>query len=338
MIDLSSDTATRPSAGMRDAMARAEVGDEQKREDPTTRRLEEQVAGLLGKEAALFVPSATMANLCAMLTYLRPGEGFIADSRSHLLLSEGGGYAGVAGAVPVLAATERGVFTGNALRALLPPNDPHYPSVRLVCVENTHNDGGGTVWHPSELKDVTDAARENGLPVHMDGARVLNAATALSMAAHEMTAGCDSVTLCLSKGLGCPAGALLAGTAAFMQAARFAKQRLGGTMRQSGVLAAAGLYALEHNIARLADDHQHAKALAEGLAELPRVQIDLSRVATNMLFFRVDGLSAGEARGRLQEQGARVSGSADRLRAVTHLDVSADDIGRTLDAARRAWA
>ncbi len=337
MIDLSSDTATRPSEGMRRAMAAAPVGDEQKREDPTTNALQERAADLLGKEAALFLPSATMGNLVALKTHLQPGDEFIATHNSHIVVWEGGGYAAVAGAAVQALTTARGVFSGAQVTAAVRPDDPHYARTRLVCVENTHNAGGGTVWTREELEDVASAARGHGLALHLDGARLLNAAAASGRAAHEVAAPFDSVTLCLSKGLGCPVGAILAGSRAFIEAAWRPKHLLGGAMRQSGILAAAGLYALEHNVARLAEDHQNARRLAEGLAEIPRVRIEVARVQSNLVFFTVDGLDGPQARAMMEERGVRLSGSGGALRAVTHLDVSARDIERAIDAAREAW-
>jgi len=337
MIDLSSDTATRPSEGMRRAMAAADVGDEQKREDPTTNALQERAADLLGKEAALFLPSATMSNLIALKVHLRPGDEFIATHNSHMVVWEGGGYAAVAGAAVVALTTERGVFSGAQVTAAVRPDDPHYARTRLVCIENTHNAGGGTVWTREELEDVASAARAYGLALHLDGARVMNAAAGSGRAAREVAAPFDSVTLCLSKGLGCPVGAILAGSRAFIEAAWRPKHLLGGAMRQSGVLAAAGLYALEHNLGRLAEDHQNARRLAEGLAEIGRVKIDIARVQSNLVFFAVEGLTGPEARARLEERGVRMSGSYGALRAVTHLDVSAADVERAIGAAREAW-
>lgn len=338
MIDLSSDTATKPSEGMRRAMARAEVGDEQRHEDATTNELQARVAEMLGKEAALFLPSATMSNLVALKTHLKPGDEFIATHNAHIVVWEGGGYAAVAGASVNTITAERGVFTGTQVVEALRPDDPHYARTRLVCVENTHNSGGGTVWTEGELADVSQAAKANGLAMHLDGARLINAAAASEQSPREIAAAFDSVTLCLSKGLGCPVGALLAGSQALIEAAWRPKHQLGGAMRQSGILAAAGLYALEHNVGRLAEDHTNARRLAEGLAEMQNVEIELPRVQSNLVFFTVQGLTGDEARARLEAHGVRMSGSYGALRAVTHLDVSARDIETTLAAAQRAWA
>ena len=318
-------------------MAAAEVGDEQKREDPATNELQERVADMLGKEAALFLPSATMSNLIALKTHLKPGDEFIATHNAHIVVWEGGGYAAVAGASVNTLTTERGVFTGAQVESAVRPDDPHYARTRLVCAENTHNAGGGTVWTHAELADVSQAARKHGLKLHLDGARLMNAAAAMQSSPRDMTQVFDSVTLCLSKGLGCPVGAVLAGPKDFIEAAWRPKHLLGGAMRQSGILAAAGLYALEHNVKRLPEDHQNAKRLAEGLAEMPNVCIDTARVQSNLVFFSVQNMTGDEARQRLDAEGVRMSGSYGTLRAVTHLDVSAADIETALAAARRAW-
>jgi threonine aldolase len=337
MIDLSSDTATKPSDGMRRAMAAAEVGDEQRREDVTTTKLQERVADMLGKEAALFLPSATMSNLIALKTHLKPGDEFIAAHNSHIVVWEGGGYAAVAGASVNALHTERGVFTGRQVADAIRPDDPHYARTRLVCTENTHNAGGGTVWTAEEMADVSSAARKHGLAMHLDGARLMNAAAASQRPLRDIVSVFDSVTLCLSKGLGCPIGALLAGSKDFIEAAWRPKHMLGGAMRQSGVLAAAGLYALEHNLEHLAEDHANAKRLAMGLSELSNVSVDVSRVQSNLVFFSVSGMTGDEARQRLEAEGVRMSGSYGTVRAVTHLDVSDRDIETALEAARRAF-
>lgn len=337
MIDLSSDTATKPSNGMRRAMAAAPVADEQKREDPTTNELQERAADLLGKEAALFLPSATMANLIALKVHVKPGDEMIASRNAHIVAWEGGGYAAVAGASLSAVEAPTGVFTGAQVDAAVRLDDPHYPQSRLVCLENTHNAGGGTVWTREQLQDVRTAADRHGLAVHLDGARLLNAAAASGVAPRAITAFVDTTTLCLSKGLGCPVGAILAGPRAFIEAAWRPKHLLGGAMRQSGVLAAAGLYALEHNLARLPEDHANARRLAEGLAGIERVKIDVSRVQSNILFFTVDGLTGDEARAQMTERGVRLSGGYGSIRAVTHLDVSAGDITQAIEAAQAAW-
>ena len=319
-------------------MAHAEVGDEQRREDATTNELQERVADMLGKEAALFLPSATMSNLIALKTHLKPGDEFIATDNAHIVVWEGGGYAAVAGASVSTLHTERGVFTGSQVLDALRPDDPHYARTRLVCAENTHNAGGGTVWTLEELADVAGAAQASGLAMHLDGARLMNAAAAMRKPVRDITQFFDSVTLCLSKGLGCPIGAILAGSKAFIEAAWRPKHMLGGAMRQSGMVTAAGLYALEHNLGKLPEDHANAKRLAEGLSEMPNVSVDVSRVQSNLVFFTVSGMTGDEARARIESHGIRLSGSYGLLRAVTHLDVSAADIDTALAGMRQAWA
>ncbi len=318
-------------------MAQAEVGDEQVHEDPTTNRLQETVADMLGKEAGLFLPSATMANAAALKTWLRPGDALIASHNAHIVVWQGGGYAALAGAAATLISTETGVFSGAQLAEAVSPDDPHFPQTRLVCVENTHNAGGGTVWTLPELDDVAQAANARGLGLHLDAARLFNAAAASGLSVKTLSAPFGSVALCLSKGLGCPVGAILAGSRAFIGECWRAKHVLGGAMRQSGILAAAGLYALKHNLGRLAEDHDHARRLAEGLAEIPGVRLDPARVQSNLVFLAVDGMTGQEARERLAAHGVRMSGSYGALRAVTHLDVSGADIERAIALAREAW-
>ncbi len=338
VIDLSSDTATKPSEGMKRAMMAAEVGDEQRREDPTTNALQERVADMLGKESALFLPSATMCNLAALRVHLRPGDSFIAEARCHIIRWEAGGYAAVAGASPILVPTARGVFTADQVRGAVAPDGQNFAPTRLVCAENTHNAGGGTVWTVAETNEMAQAAKALGLSLHLDGARLLNAAAALGVSPQAVAAPFDSVTLCLSKGLGCPMGAVLAGSRALIEHAWRSKQMLGGSLRQSGMIAAAGLYALDCNRERLREDQENARTLAQGLAEIPCVSINPGLVQSNLVFFTVAGMRAVEARERLLMQGVRVSGDGERLRAVTHLDVSRRDITLALAAMRAAWA
>ncbi len=337
VIDLSSDTATKPSEGMRRAMMAAEVGDEQRREDPTTNKLQEQVAAMLGKESALFLPSATMCNLAALRAHLRPGEGFIAEARCHIIRWEAGGYAAVAGASPTLIPTERGIFTASQVQEAVAPGGQNFAPTRLVCAENTHNAGGGAVWTLEETSEMAQAAKELGLALHLDGARLLNAAVALGVSPQAVAEPFDSVTLCLSKGLGCPMGAVLAGSAELIAHAWRSKQMLGGSLRQSGMVAAAGLYALECNMERLREDQENAQMLAQGLAEMRSVSVNPGMVQSNLVFFTVAGMTAQEARERLAMQGVRVSGDGECLRAVTHLDIARHDIARALGAMRTAW-
>lgn len=339
-IDLSSDTATRPTPEMRRAMAEAPVGDDQRGEDPTVNALQEAAARLLGKQAALFLPSATMANQIALKVHTQPGDEVICHEYAHIRLYEGGGPALLSGCLLCPLSGERGVFTPEQVRAVVRPDDPHFARTRLVCVENTQNYMGGCVWKPAEVQAVAEAAREHGLAFHLDGSRLLNAAVALDLPAAELAAPFDTVTLCLSKGLGAPVGAILAGNAETIRAARRWKHVFGGAMRQAGIVAAGGLYALRHHIDRLREDHANAAVLAEGLAAIPGVRLDPAP-ETNIVYFDVagTGLTGAEARDRLEAAGVRASGMGPtRLRFVTHLDVSREQIVEAVRIARRALA
>ncbi len=335
-IDLYSDTQTRPTQGMREAMAKAEVGDEQQKTDPTVAKLNERVADLLGKEDAVFLPSGTMCNQIALLVHVRPGEEVICDRTSHIVNSEGGGGAALAGAMFRCLDGARGMYTPEQVEAALKPDNRYNPRQVLVEVEQTSNGGGGSVWPAERIRAVAAVARKHKLATHMDGARLMNAVVASGTTAKEFCRDMDSVWLDLTKGLGCPVGAVLAGTKDFIKEAWRWKQRLGGSMRQAGVIAAAGLYALDHHVERMAEDHRNAKALAKGLAEIPGLAVE--PVETNMVFFDVgatglDGYRFNEA---LRRYGVRVSvGSPRRVRALTHLDIPAAAIPKALDAIRR---
>lgn len=337
LIDLSSDTATRPSPEMRAFMMQAPVGDEQKQEDPTVNALQERVAALLGKEAALFVPSATMANEIAVKVHTRPGDEVILDRTAHLVHAEAGGPAVLSGVMLYTVQGVRGVFTAQQVEEAIRRDDPHQPRTRLVSVEQTSNLGGGTVWPLAALRAVAEVAHRRQLRTHMDGARLMNAVVASGIPAHEQARGYDSVTFCLTKGLGCPVGALVAGDREFIREARRYKQLFGGAMRQAGIIAAAGLYALDHNVDRLAEDHANAKLLARGLAEIPGIALDLEHVETNMVFFDVaqTGRTALDVVDRLLARGVRM-GAVGRtlIRAVTHLDVSRADVERAVAVAQ----
>jgi threonine aldolase len=330
LIDLSSDTSTRPSLGMRKAMSEAPVGDEQKAEDPTTNVLQERVAALLGKQAAVFLPSGTMCNQIALLVHCRAGDEVIAADMAHIFTSESGGAAALAGAQTWPLATKRGIFSGaEVAMAVREPGGRHGPRSRLVAVEQTVNRGGGCVWPLEAIEDVGRTAHRHGLAVHMDGARLLNAAVASGVAAHRMTAPCDSVWLDLSKGLGCPVGGVLAGSQAFIDEAWQWKYRLGGALRQSGMLAAAGIYALDHNVGRLAEDHGNARGLGEMLANIGGIRIMNPEVETNIVFIDPSpgGHTSQEVVARLLERGVRMGTSfGGMIRAVTHLDVTAGDV------------
>ena len=338
IVDLSSDTSTRPSPGMRKAMAEAEVGDEQKAEDPTTNALQERVAALLGKEAAMFLPSGTMCNQIALLVHCRPGDEVIAADMAHIFTSEAGGGSALAGVQTWPIATKRGIFSGAEVQAAVrEPGGRHGPRSRLVAVEQTVNRGGGAVWPLEAIEDVARTARRHGLAVHMDGARILNAVVASGIAGNRIAAPVDSVWLDLSKGLGCPVGGVLAGSRDFIEEAWQWKHRLGGALRQSGVLAAAGVYALDHNVERLAEDHGNARRLAEMLGNIAGIRIMNPEVDTNIVFIdpTASGKSPKEIVAGLLEHGVRMGTSyGGMIRAVTHLDVTADD----MEVAARAFA
>ena len=340
MIDLRSDTKTKPSAAMRAAIAAAEVGDEQRREDPTVNELERRAAEVLGQPEAVFVPTATMANEIALRVLGEPGDEVIAEQNSHIFVAELGGPAVHAGLMTRQLPCANGRFTPEQIRGAYRRSDgTHVPQTRIVSVENTNNQSGGRVWQTDELEAVVATARELDLRLHLDGARVFNAAVALGVPAAEIGRHFDTVTLCLSKGLGCPLGALVAGSAELMARARRLKHLFGGAMRQAGIVAAAGVYALEHNVERLAEDHARARRLAEGLVAAG-VPVDLEQVETN--FVQVDvgplGLDTSDALARLAEQGVGLSLTMHptRLRAVTHLDVSDDDVDRAIELIPRA--
>jgi len=340
VVDLRSDTLTQPTPEMRRAIADAEVGDEQKREDPTVIALEERAADLLGHEEAVFLPTATMANQIALRTLTEPGDEVLAEEVAHVFRYELGGPAVHSGLVMKSLVTAHGIFTaGDVREAVNPAGDLHTAPTRLVCVENTHNGGGGRVWPLPHLREVVAEARAHGLSVHLDGARLMNAAVASGVPAADYGREFDTVTLCLSKGLGCPLGAVIAGSHERMAKARRFKHLFGGAMRQAGIVAAAGLYALDHHIDRLAEDHANARRLGEGLAEAG-LPVDLDQVETNFVLLDAArlGLTGDEAVARLRSEGVLLSFAArkDVLRAVTHLDVSTDDIDEAIGGTVRA--
>ena len=328
-IDLISDTSTRPTPGMRRAMAEAEVGDEQRGEDPCVNRLCERAAKLMGQEAALFVPSGTMCNQIAIATHCRPGDEIITAEASHIIGSEGAGAAVFAGSFIRVISCRRGIFSGEDVAAAVPPRRPKSPRSCLVEVEQTNNRGGGSVWSLEAIRSVTAAARAHGLALHMDGARLMNAAVASGVSARDFAAPFDSVWLDFSKGLGCPIGGVLAGSTDFIEEAWTWKHRFGGAMRQAGILAAAGLYALDHHVDRLAEDHANACLFADRISEVPGIVLDPPEVETNLVFFNVDqaGTSAKEISDRLLDKGIRIGIEGEfRIRLVTHLDLDREDI------------
>jgi threonine aldolase len=323
-IDLRSDTVTRPSAAMRAAMAAAEVGDDVFGEDPTVNRLQERAAAFLGKEAALFVPSGSMANQIALKVHCQPGDEVIVGEGAHNNLYESGAAGAIAG-VQLTVAGRGGLFTVADAEPLYKPGSNHtYSPTRLVCVENTHNRGGGAVWRPGQVAEIVAFARERGLALHLDGARLCNAAVALAVPAATLAAPFDTVSMCFSKGLGAPVGSVIAGSKALMDRAHRFRKMLGGGMRQAGILAAAALYALEHNVERLAADHANARLIAERLSGRPGVTVDVAHLETNIVLVDLGpGLPTAEAAAAaLRAAGVRcLPFAARRLRLVTHLDV-----------------
>jgi threonine aldolase len=333
-INLLSDTQTRPTPGMREAMARAEVGDEQIGDDPTTRLLCERVADLLGKQAAVFMPSGTMCNVAATLSQCRPGDEILAHETAHLIAREGGAHAALGGFQVTRLPGADGKFTIDTFRAALHPRTRYEPPQTLVSVEQTANIGGGAIWKKPDLDALAEAAKANGMVTHMDGARLLNATVATGIAARDMAEGWDSVWIDFSKGLGAPIGAVIAGSHQFIDEVWRWKQRLGGAMRQSGVCAAACVYALDHHVDRLADDHANARALARGLSQIEGVVVQPPE--TNLVFFNPAGTGVTGARmvAELRQRGVLLAMMDGRIRACTHLDVSAGMIEETVGLAR----
>jgi threonine aldolase len=319
-VDLRSDTVTRPGPEMRARMAEAEVGDDDYLEDPTVNRLQERVAELLGTEAAIYVPSGTMANQIAIALQTRPGDEMLVGADAHNWLLEGGAAAALSGVQPCQLPGD-GRFTAADVRAGFKEDNYHLPRTSMLSVENSHNMGGGLVWDPDELRAVADAGRALGLAVHLDGARLWNAAVACGRSEKELCAGFDTISVCLSKGLGAPVGSLLAGSAAMCREAYRFRKRFGGQMRQAGILAAAGLYAIDHHRDRLADDHANARYLAEAVGALPGLSVDLDRVMTNIVRVDTDG-DAADLERRASERGLEfIALGRNWIRLVTHLDV-----------------
>ncbi|NCF69295.1 MAG: aminotransferase class I/II-fold pyridoxal phosphate-dependent enzyme [Chloroflexi bacterium] len=335
MIDLFSDTATKPGVGMREAIRKAEVGDEQKGEDPTVNRLLDMVAELTGKEAALFLPSGTMCNLVAIKTLTQPGETILVEQLGHILRMESGGAALASGVIVETIDSAHGQFSGQDVLQAMPANMVYTPPATVLCVEQTHNFRGGTTWTVAELEAVAEVAHENGLAVHMDGARLMNAVVASGESAQRFAAPCDSVWIDFTKGLGAPMGAVLAGSRDFIERARRYKHVFGGALRQAGIVAAGCIYALEHNVERLQEDHEHAQLLAEGLSEIDGVRVT-NRVDTNILYFDTTGaeMEAAVFQSAMQARGVSFSHVNDLMRAVTHLGVSREDIEQAVETAK----
>lgn len=336
LIDLRSDTVSRPSAGMRQAMANAEVGDDVFGDDPTVIELEQRAARLIGKEAAVYVPSGTMANLVSVLTHTHPGEEILLGDQSHIFQYELGGAARLGGLITrTLTNNEDGSLDVAAISAAIRTENLHSPGSTLLCLENTHNRCGGAAIPAETIDELCATAHERGLRVHLDGARVFNAAAALGVPAARVAQDCDSVSFCLSKGLGCPVGSLVCGPAEFIDRARRNRKMLGGGMRQAGIIAAAGLYAFEHNVQRLADDHANAKLLADGLRELGPFRPN--HPETNIVVADVVRGNLNDWLGAFQREGVlAVAFGAQRMRLVTHINVSREDIDEVLGRVQRA--
>ncbi len=328
-IDLRSDTVTQPTDAMRQAMLHAEVGDDVYGEDPCVNALEAFGARLLGKQAALFVPSGTMSNLLAVMSHCQRGEGAILGNAAHIYRYEAQGSA-VLGSVALqpLPMQRDGTLAFDDIKAALAPDDAHFVQTRLICLENTHN---GKVLPLSYLQEMGAFVAERGLKLHLDGARLFNAAVASETPVEVIAAPFDSISICLSKGLGAPVGSLLVGSHDFIARARRLRKMLGGGMRQAGILAQAGLFALEQHVTRLADDHRRAKRLAEGLAALPGIELDLSLVQSNMVFLRLREGESAPLLAFMKERGILFSGYGE-LRLVTHLQINDDDIEEVIDA------
>lgn len=340
-IDLYSDTHTKPTPAMRQAMAEAEVGDEQQFEDPTVNKLCAMVAELLGQEAAMFMPSGTMCNQIAFRVHCEPGDEIILDYTAHPINAESGGPSAVAMAQTRALHSDLGIFTADQVREAIRPTRRHSPRSRVVSIENTTNAGGGAIWPIEDIISVTTVARENGMAAHMDGARLMNAVVESGTSATEYGRQFDSLWLDLSKGLGCPVGGVLAGSDDFIDRAWRFKQQMGGAMRQAGIIAAAGVYALEHHVERLAEDHENARTFCRDIAQIPGIKLIFDRCQTNLVFFDVSetGMDAAAIAEKLLAYEVRIGAMGPhRMRAVTHLDVNRAQLTEAAEALRSVVA
>jgi len=334
-IDLRSDTVTKPTPAMRKAMAEAEVGDDVFGEDPTVNALQEKVAKILGKEAAIFVPTGTMANQLSIRSHTQPGDEVIIEGASHPYNFEGGGGAALSGIQFHCLKGIRGILDASQIEEAIRPDDHHFPVTRLVCLENTHNRGGGSIYPIGKMVEIYRLAKSRGLLVHLDGARLWNASVASGIQPHEYAQWADSASVCLSKGLGAPIGSLVTGPKTFIDRVHRFRKMFGGGMRQVGIIAAAGIYALDHHIERLKEDHQNAKRLALGLKELKGISFNPDHVETNMVIFDVTntGMTGPQLVEVMKREGVLIHAfGKTQIRLVTHLDVSNEDIDRALEA------
>ena len=337
-IDLRSDTVTLPTEEMREAIRTARLGDDVYAEDPTVNRLEELAAENMGKEAALLTSSGTQANLVSVLSQSRRGDEVILEADAHLYYYEVGAFSALGGLIPRLVSGHMGVMTPKDIEQVLRAPNIHFPPTTLICIENTHNRAGGTVWSSSQIKDLCDFARTRGLSVHMDGARIFNSAIAQNVDVRKLTRHVDSLMFCLSKGLSAPVGSLAVGTHRFIDRARRYRKMLGGGMRQSGIIAAPGIIALEKMVDRLRYDHENAKLLARGLSKIEGISLNLDRVQTNIVLYDINALriDANEWINRMAQLGVKAGAQeAGRIRMVTHRGIEKEDIEYTLEAAER---
>ena len=338
VIDLRSDTVTLPTEEMLEAIRTAELGDDVYGEDPTVNRLEELAAKKMGEEAALLVTSGTQANLVSVMSQTKRGDEIVLEAEAHLYYYEVGAFSVLGGLVPRLVAGRMGIMTANDIEAVLRPPNIHFPPTSLICIENTHNRAGGTMWSPSQMREVYDFAKARNLNVHMDGARIFNAAVAQNTDVHEFTRYVDSVMFCLSKGLSAPIGSVVVGSRELIDRARRNRKMLGGGMRQAGIIAAAGIIAVEKMVDRLKDDHENAKLLARGLSNIEGISLDLDRVQTNIVFYDVNSLriSANEWVAKIGAHGVK-AGAVDgrRVRMVTHRGIEKEAIEYTLEVVEK---
>jgi threonine aldolase len=339
-IDLRSDTVTKPSQAMRQAIAEAEVGDDVFEDDPTVKKLEEMVAELLGKGKSLFVPSGTMANEVAIKSLTKPGDEVILEEDSHIYNYEVGAPSVLCGVQLNPLKGKRGVLTAQQILDHIRSEDIHVPPTTLICLENTHNRAGGTIYPLEEIKKIRKATKPLGTKMHLDGARLWNATIATGIPLDEYAKHFDSVSVCLSKGLGAPIGSVISGGSDFIQIARRNRKMFGGGMRQVGIIAAAGIYAIENNFNRLVEDHRNAKVLAQGLSKIPELSVDLESVQTNIIVIDIkeSGMEVGEVLGKLKEKGVlAVPFGKTKIRCVTHLDVNQDDIYQALEVFKQVF-